>query len=231
MDSRNPQAAEFHQKCAPFFHTLNIYMERIAPQLVKQSNKLWEVIRKRRDRDTKYLNNVKAHFPSHTVHFNAGTDDPKVEEAKKYHADIRSCWSGFDVVGVLGKYDGGELEFPGLKYSFPSRPGDLFFLRGAAFRHGAVDWQGEGRMIFALFADKNTFTKECIPRPQDLDHMYGTAYRAFRQKFPITLQGPAVPPDKRINYHGEGDDGDDNGDDNEDDGDEESDIINICDFI
>ena len=126
-DARKPHVQEFHENCAPFFHTLNIYTERIAPQLVRRSEQVWEAVRKRRDHNG-YLQASKAHFQSHAVHFNAGTDDPKVEVERKYHKDTRSCWGGFDAVGVIGQYEGGELEFPDLGYSFPSRPGDLFFL-------------------------------------------------------------------------------------------------------
>ena len=167
---------------------------------------MWAAVRERRDRDG-CLEAVKAHFQSHAVHFNAGTDDPEVNVRRKYHKDTRSCWGGFDAVGVMGKYDGGELEFPDLGYSFPSRPGDLFFLRGAAFRHGAVDWQGEGRMVFALFSEKNVFTKEHIPRPADLTRVYGNAYGAFRTLFPVIQRGSTTPPDNSDNDEGEDDEG------------------------
>ncbi len=147
---------------------------------------MWDIIRTHRDAKN-HLGNVKSHFVSHAVHFNAGTDDPAATE---YHRDTRSCWSGFDAVGVFGKYDAGELEFPDLGYSFPSHPGDLFFLRGAAFRHTAVNWRGEGRMVFAAFSGKDIFKKECVSRPIDVDHMYGNAYRAFRRCFPVRAQRP-----------------------------------------
>lgn len=240
QDSRKPHVPEFHEECAAFFHTLNIYTERIAPDLTEQSRQVWDVVRNRRDRVNGYLDAVKTHFQNHAVHFNAGTNNPKTKKNKKnkkktpspYHKDIRSCWGGFDAVGVLGEYDGGELEFPDLGYSFPSRPGDLFFIRGAAFLHGAVNWQGKGRMVFALYSDKSVFTKEHIPRPQDLGRMYGPAHGAFRKLFPIIphqpiASDPIIPHEPTASDdEGDMDEDDDKEDDNDNDHNDDDDNDN-----
>ncbi len=62
-------------------------------------------------------------------------------------------------------------------------PGDLFFLQGATFCHTAVNWRGEGHMVFAAFSGKDAFTMECVHCPIDVDHMYGKAYCAFWRCF------------------------------------------------
>ncbi|KAF8324667.1 uncharacterized protein EI90DRAFT_3129601 [Cantharellus anzutake] len=125
---------EFHRECEPVYHTTNIYMERLAPELAKSGQEVWNHVRQFRDKE-KDLQAVKSHFVSHAVIFNSDED---------YHKDTNSCWSGFDAVAVLGEYEGGLLHFPELGYSFPSRPGDLFFIRGAAFTHSARGWEGAG---------------------------------------------------------------------------------------
>jgi len=183
VDSRKPHVFEFHQECEPFFHTLNIYTERISPSVSLRCQELWEQIRNIDEHG--YLRAVKSCYFSHAVLFNAGSDAPDLPKKDKYHKDKHSCWSGFDAVGVFGEYDNGELDFPGLGYSFISRPGDLFFLRGAAFSHGAINWTGAGRMVFAMFCDKHVFLKRTAQRPRDLHRIYGGAHSKLRRQYPI----------------------------------------------
>ncbi len=51
-------------------------------------------------------------------------------------------------------------------------------------KHDATGWDGEGRMVFALFSDKRVFTRERVPRPRDIEPIYGTAHGHFRAKYP-----------------------------------------------
>lgn len=151
-----------------------MYTERLAPNLSKQSRQVWDSIRQNRD-PSGYLAHIKCHFFSQMVRFNAGT---------QFHKDSRSCWSGFDAIAVFGRYDGGELQFPDLECGFPSRPSDLFLIRGAALKHDAAGWAGDGRMVVALFSDRRVFVHECISRPEDLFPVYGQAQKSFRQEHP-----------------------------------------------
>jgi hypothetical protein len=51
--------------------------------------------------------------------------------------------------------------------------------------HDATSWEGEGRMIIALYSDSCVFTSESVPRPKDLGKTYGKDdYKKFRQMFP-----------------------------------------------
>ncbi|KAF8315988.1 uncharacterized protein EI90DRAFT_3293792, partial [Cantharellus anzutake] len=74
---------EFHDKCEPLYHILNLYSERIAPNLCKQSRKIWQSVRDFRDPDG-YLSRVKSHFFSHAVHFNSDT---------QYHTSAKVCYA------------------------------------------------------------------------------------------------------------------------------------------
>ncbi|KAF8307647.1 uncharacterized protein EI90DRAFT_3293931 [Cantharellus anzutake] len=171
------QSHAFHKQSEAFHHILNQYLERLAPNLSRQSRRMWDSIR--RDRDPEgYLAHIKCHFFSQFVRFNAGT---------KFHADKRSCWSGFDAIAVFGEYDGGELQFEDLKCGFPSRPSDLFFIRGAGLRHDAASWSGSGRMVIALFSDRRVFFHESVERPRDLYPVYGKTHKAFRRQHPCTM--------------------------------------------
>src|SRR5260370_24262087 len=163
----------FQQELAPFYHPLNIYTERIAPSLAKQCQRLWEYVRKLGDEDG-FLDHIKSHYVSQAVIFNGATH---------FHKDHKSCWSGFDAIGVFGKYSGGELGFPSLGYSFSSHPSDLFFIRGAALEHGVTGWEGDGRMVISMFADRRVFTHEKIPCPQDLSPLYGQAHKNFHKQY------------------------------------------------
>ncbi|KAF8329970.1 uncharacterized protein EI90DRAFT_3016929 [Cantharellus anzutake] len=152
------------------FEELAAGEKRIAPNLCKQSRKIWQSVRDFRDPDG-YLSHVKSHFFSHAVHLPSDT---------QYHKDQESCWSCFDAIAVFGKYEGGELHFPELGYFFPSHPSDLFFIRGATFEHDAGGWEGDGRMVFAMFSDKGVFYQDCETHPQDLEPIYGKAHSSFQ---------------------------------------------------
>ncbi|KAF8330162.1 uncharacterized protein EI90DRAFT_3289886 [Cantharellus anzutake] len=172
----------FQKKCEPLYHILNMYTERIAPSLAKQSDQVWEQIRKHRDHEG-FLSEIKSHFFGQTVHFNADI---------RRHKDRRSAWCGFDAIAVFGEYEGGNLHFRELGCSFPSHPRDLFFIRGAGLDHEARSgdqeaggWVGKGRMVFAFFSDRRVFAHEHIPRPKDLGAIYGTqGQKKFREHHP-----------------------------------------------
>jgi hypothetical protein len=165
----------FHRRCEAAYHIINMYMERIAPNLARSSREVMEMVRRHRDPNG-FLSDIKTHYYSHAIRFNAGTG---------YHKDDESCWSGFDAIAVFGEYERGELHLRDAGYSFPSRPSDLFFIRGAGFYHDAIDWKGRGRMVLALFADRTAFFRESVERPEDLDPIYrGRKRGAFRQQYP-----------------------------------------------
>lgn len=180
-ESRNCAEAnqKFHQRCEAFYHILNLYTERIAPELATGSSQVWDKLHER-DKEH-YLGHIKCHFISHAVRFNADSSP---------HRDSASSWGGFDAIAAFGRYQGGLLEFPLLGYALPSTPGDLFFIRGAGILHDMKGWEGEGRMVVALFSDRRIFTYERIPRPKDLRRMYGKLkYQKFREMHPCQ-----VPP-------------------------------------
>src|SRR5260370_35855780 len=78
------------------------------------------------------------------------------------------------------------MQFSG--YSFPSHPGDLFFIRGAALKHDCIDWDGsgpeDGRMVFAMFSDHRVFFREHVERPEDVYPLYHGKTHKFRKLFP-----------------------------------------------
>jgi hypothetical protein len=179
----------FQNRCEPFYHILNMYTERLAPNFARRSHEVWNKIRKKRDRRKGYLSQIKSHFFGQAIRFNADTE---------FHRDLASCWCGFDAVAPFGRYEGGLWEFPDLGYALPSNPSDLLFLRGAGIVHDATSWEGEGRMVFALFSDRRVFTRERIPRPMDIGRPYGKyKYRRFRQMFPCSQPEPLPTTSKR----------------------------------
>ena len=129
-----------------------MYCERLAPELVKSCDSLWPKIYEKPG--GKYLKAVKSHLFSHAIHFNM---NPSLG-----HQDKRSLWSGMDIIAVGGKYEGGLLRFAQLGCAFPSRPGDLFFIRGAGLYHQGTEWNQGGRMVYSFFADKNAFHKSKV---------------------------------------------------------------------
>jgi hypothetical protein len=170
-----PVNKKFQKHCEAFYHILNIYTEPLAPELAASSREVWTKVRSKRD-PSGYLSEVKCHLLGQYIRFNAGTG---------FHCDSASSWCGYDVVTGFGKYEGGLLEFPGLGYALPSNPSDLFFFRGAGIMHDATSWEGEGRMVIALFSDRRVFTFEGVRRPKDLGKTYGRAkHKAFRKMFP-----------------------------------------------
>ena len=78
------------------------------------------------------------------------------------------------------------MQFSG--YSFPSHPGDLFFICGAALKHDCIDWDGsgpeDGRMVFAMFSDHRVFFREHVERPEDVYPLYHGKTHKFRKLFP-----------------------------------------------
>ncbi|KAF8328723.1 uncharacterized protein EI90DRAFT_3155670 [Cantharellus anzutake] len=90
----------FQKKCEPLYHILNMYTERIVPSLAKQSDQVWEQIRKHWDHEG-FLSEIKSHFFGQMVHFNADI---------RRHKDRRSAWCGFDAIAVFGEYEGGISE-------------------------------------------------------------------------------------------------------------------------
>ncbi len=78
------------------------------------------------------------------------------------------------------------MQFSG--YSFPSHPGDLFFIHGAALKHDCIDWDGsgleDGRMVFAMFSDHRVFFREHVERPEDVYPLYHGKTHKFRKLFP-----------------------------------------------
>jgi len=99
---------------------MNIYTECIAPNFVKQSKSLVDLIAKLEHPNWDHLANNKCYLFSQAALFNLTPGD--------VHKDKESAWSGFDAIGVFGDYEEGSLEFPELQCSFPSRPGDLIFI-------------------------------------------------------------------------------------------------------
>jgi len=79
-------------------------MECIAPNTAKCSQEVWKNIHDHR-LHSEALEDISAHFFSHAVHFNS---------APHIHTDSNSCWTGFDAIGVIGRYEGGRLFFPEL---------------------------------------------------------------------------------------------------------------------
>ena len=110
----------FLQQCQPFHHIVNMYTERIAPNLVSQSKSLVERVALIGHKNWDCLANNKCYLFSQAALFNSTPGKP--------HKDKESGWSGFDAIGVFGDYEGGSLEFPELGCAFPSRPGDLIFI-------------------------------------------------------------------------------------------------------
>ncbi len=97
----------FQCQCESFYHTLNIYMEQIAPNTAKSSQEVWKNIHTYRSH-SEAMEEISAHFFSHAIHFNSGTH---------IHTDSNSCWAGFDAIGVIGQYEGGRLFSPQLSMS------------------------------------------------------------------------------------------------------------------
>ncbi|KAF8315511.1 uncharacterized protein EI90DRAFT_3088205 [Cantharellus anzutake] len=152
----------FQKKCEPLYHILNMYTERIAPSLAKQSDQVWE--REHRDHEG-FLSEIKSHFFGQMVHFNVDI---------RCHKDRRSAWCGFDAIAVFGEYEGGNLHFRELGCSFPSHPGDLFFIPCSGDQE-AGGWVGKGQV----------FAHEHIPRPKDLGAIYGMqGQKKFREHHP-----------------------------------------------
>src|SRR5258708_3192891 len=94
----------FLQHCQPFHHIVNIYTEHIAPNFVKQSKSLVDLIAKLEHPNWDCLANNKCYLFSQAALFNLTPGDA--------HKDKESAWSGFDAIGVFGDYEGGSLEFP-----------------------------------------------------------------------------------------------------------------------
>ncbi|KAF8317828.1 uncharacterized protein EI90DRAFT_3293420 [Cantharellus anzutake] len=180
---------KFQKRCDAFYHILNMYTERLAPNFARRSREVWNKIRRKHDRRKGYLSEVKSHFFRQAIWFNADTE---------FHHDSASCWCGFDAVAGFGRYEGGLWEFPDLGYALPSNPGDLLFLRGAGIMHDATSWEGQGRMVFALFSDRRVFTHERIPRPRDIGRPYQKhQYRKFRQMHPRSQPEPSLQTSKK----------------------------------
>ena len=162
--------------CQPFHHLVNIFTEHIAPDFVQQSKSLVARVAELQQDNWECLANNKCYFFSQAALFNSTPGNP--------HKDKESSWSGFDAIGVFGDYEGGSLEFPELQCSFPSRPGDLIFIRGAGLLHQSKGWSGKGRMVLTMFANRRIFFKENINRPSDLHPVYGQDHKRFRSLHP-----------------------------------------------
>ena len=156
---------DFHKSCEGVHHTVNAYLRRIAPNMTRESQKVWDEACNSKNgvKHIEHTRNIKTHYLSHAVHFNSDTH---------FHLDANSCWSSFDAIAPFGQYRDGKLEFRDLGIRIPSKPGDLFFIRGASLYHDAVEWKadklGEGRMVFALFSDRFPFHWHGAKRPKDL---------------------------------------------------------------
>jgi len=82
-------------------------------------------------------------------------------------------------------------------------------------------WEGDGRMVISMFADRRVFTHEKIPHPQDLSPLYGKAHKNFHkqyqplmddQQFKVTMKRKEAsgskkrkPAKRRKMQHDEGD--------------------------
>ncbi|KAF8309451.1 uncharacterized protein EI90DRAFT_1506119 [Cantharellus anzutake] len=155
---------KFQKRCDAFYHILNMYTERLAPNFARRSREVWNKIRRKHDRRKGYLSEVKSHFFGQAIRFNADTE---------FHRDSASCWCGFDAVAGFGRYEGGIM-------------------------HDATSWEGQGRMVFALFSDRRVFTRERIPRPRDIGRPYRKhQYRKFRQMHPCSQPEPSLQTSKK----------------------------------
>jgi len=166
----------FLEQCQPFHHIVNIYTEQVAPNFAQQSKLLVERMALLKWENWECLVNNKCYLFSQAALFNSAPGEP--------HKDKESAWSGFDAVGVFGDFEGGSLEFPELGCSFPSRPGDLLFIRGAGLLHQAKGWSGNGRMVLTMFANRRVFFKENISHPSDIHPVYGPGHKRFRALHP-----------------------------------------------
>ena len=82
------------------------------------------------------------------------------------HKDVQGAWCGFDCVAMMGRHQGGTLSFPDLGSSFPSKPGDLFFL-------ALLGWSNHQCSL-------HIFLKEAVHRPKDVHPVYGRVHAQFR---------------------------------------------------
>lgn|SRR6266852_406010 len=161
---------------ATALHMVNAIMERIDPDYVRSHRELKKTVL---EGDKGYfLKQNPSAWPGIAIHYN--------QLQTKVHFDNKSLYSGFDVINPWGPFKECILVFPDLGISLPIEPGDVVFLRGAALRHWAKKWEGNGRMVLVPFVDRRLFGAERVARPCSFRRLYGSGYNDLRQKFPAT---------------------------------------------
>jgi hypothetical protein len=115
-------------------------------------------------------------LPGLALHFN--------QMPRHTHFDNKSLHSGMDRINPWGPFEDGILVFPDLGIYIRVRRGDIVFLRGAALRHGAQAWTGQGRMVLVPFVDRRLFGACQVKRPQTFRPLFGSQYKHLRNCFP-----------------------------------------------
>ena len=134
-------------------HVINAIAERLDPNFV----------RLHRDAKHRVLSSMMGGFLSHSPSAWPGIGLHWNQFADGFHWDEKSLYSGWDIVNPWGPFEDGILVFPDLHIFLRVRRGDVVLLRGAALRHGAREWTGNGRMVLIPFVDRRLFGFVQIP--------------------------------------------------------------------
>lgn len=154
---------EFFEKPAIQFIlcVMNMVLERLDPDFVKELKKLNASLRKRKD--GKYLLDNPSYFINLAIHYN---QDGVV------HTDGKSLHSGWDLIQAFRRFLGCKLKFPGLNTEVNFYPTDLGFVRGAGLQHWAAEWHGAGRMVLVPFVERRLYGYQASRRPRQFRTFY-----------------------------------------------------------
>jgi hypothetical protein len=157
-------------------HIINAVAERLDKNFVQLHRQLRAQVL--RSPNGGYLSHNPSAYAGLALHWN--------QLPKGFHWDEHSLHSGWDIVNPWGPFTDCILVFPDLHIYLRVRPGDIVFLRGASLRHGAVEWNGNGRMVIVPFVDRRLFSDSLVRRARSFHRVYDAQYNHFRQLFPST---------------------------------------------
>lgn len=190
--SKRAAIGRLHAGIEGVHHCVNIGMERLDLNWANSAAELSKAIALKFDGA---LNSNLCHMPGEASHMNACSEAA--------HFDTDSCWGVYDIIVVVGNFHSCYLHFPKQGISLSSKPGDLFFLRGGAMKHGVMEWKGSGRMVIAPFIDGALYPYFNIAAPQSLTPLYGKRQSELRTLFPATnVETLRTGPPKRSIYWG-----------------------------